>query len=313
MGPSRGHGQARRRIVRPVRVAICLLLVAACGKGDKKAPPDDPGGSGSSTAAGSVDKLDVSIDGKPVAMKRAFIKRVSPDQWRLHVSDDEGSCEELLSGVTNRKPGATTFVATIGKRIKADGTEVTTVLDLWSGGHLSDAVLASATIEGSSDKGGTVEIELGKMIDATKQRKLEIKGTLTAVGCGDQALPTVGLPKASHPSTAKLTVAGKQVPLVGAIRRGDDITLSTGPRDCTPPTVAAQAILEHAPTGWTMSGTWFDQPQGGTEVPELKVAPGSTGSSVDGATVTLALSGSGKIAEYPISLDGSIEAIDCPK
>ncbi len=220
MGAPRGHGRARRRIVAPVRVAICIVLVAACGKGDKKADPNGTAGSaGSAAETGSLDKLEVSVDGKRVPMKRAFIKRVSPDQWRLQVSDDEGSCDELLSGITNRKPGATSFVATIGRRVKPDGTEITSVLDLWSGGHLADAVLASAVVDGNTDKGNKVNVELGMMIDATKQRKLEIKGPLTAVGCGDQPSPPVGLPKAKHPSTATISIAGHSLPLASAIRR----------------------------------------------------------------------------------------------
>ena len=101
------------------------------------------------------------------------------------------------------------------------------------------------------------------------------------------------------------------VPLVGAIRRSDNITLSTALRECSPPTVPAQVVLEHTTAGWSMSGTWFETAVGGTEIPELKIAPGSTGSSVDGATVTLALSGTGKIGDYPVGLAGSIEAIDC--
>lgn len=126
-------------------LAVAVLLGAACGKGDKQADPkagadtkaataSETTGSGSGTPTPSLGKLTVTSDGKPVEMARAFVKRVSPDQWRILVGDTEGSCEELLSGVTNRKPGGTSFVASIVKRLKPDGSESVVVTDFWSAG-----------------------------------------------------------------------------------------------------------------------------------------------------------------------------------
>jgi hypothetical protein len=315
---------------RGVRIATCvltapLLLVAAC-KGEKQADPKAGDDSRAGTAASAASsqtfpKLTVTSDGKPVAMARAFIKRVSPDQWRILVGDTEGSCEELLSGVTNRAPGGTSFVASIGKRLKPDGSETMVVTDFWSAGHPTESVTGLASIAGTPDAGAKVEVKLGKIVDVDKARKLEISGAFTALGCGDQPPPAAGLPKAKHPSTAAVTIAGKRIAVASAIRSGDAITLTTGPRDCTPATVPAQATIEHRAGRWELTGTWFAQPSTSTDnalgdearTKDLKITPGDPGDSTDGKTIALALAGSGKLGDYPVALEGTIEAIDCPK
>jgi hypothetical protein len=310
-------------------VTVTVLLVSACGKGDKQADPkpaSDPksateaAGSGASKKP-SLDKLTVTSDGKPVAMTRAFVKRVSPDQWRILVGDIEGSCEELLSGVTNRQPGGTSFVASIGKRLKADGSESVVVTDFWSAGHPTESVTGLASIAGTADRGTEVAIKLAKIVDVDKTRKLEISGSFTAVGCGEQARPAVGVPKAAHPSTASVTIAGKRLPLVGATRTGDAIVLTTGPRDCTPPTVPAQATIEHRAGRWELTGTWFAEPSASTDnalgdearTKDLKITAGDAGDSTDGHTVSLALAGAGKLGDYSVVFEGTIEALECRK
>jgi hypothetical protein len=309
---------------------VAVLVVAACGKGDKQADPKagtDPKPAGETTGAGSgkgnpaLGKLTVTSDGKPVAMARAFVKRVSPDQWRILVGDTEGSCEELLSGVTNRQPGGTSFVASIGKRLKPDGSEAVVVTDFWSAGHPTDSVTSAASIAGPADRGAEVAIKLGKIVDVDKTRKLEISGSFTAVGCGDQAPPAVGVPKAAHPSTASVTIAGKRLPLVSATRTGDAIVVTSGPRDCTPPTVPAPATIEHRGGRWELTGTWFAGPSASTDhalgdearTKDLKITARDAGVSSDGRTVSLALAGSGRLGDYPVAFEGTIEALDCPK
>ncbi len=310
-------------------VTVTALLVPGCGKGDKQADPKagaDPKAATEAAGTGSgkkpaLDKLIVTSDGKPVAMTRAFIKRVSPDQWRILVGDTEGSCEELMSGVTNKQPGGTSFVASVGKRLKPDGSEAMVVTDFWSAGHPTDSVTSAASISGTADRGAEVAIKLAKIVDVDKARKLEISGSFTAVGCGEQAPPAAGLPKAAHPSTASITIAGKRLPLISATRTGDAIVVTSGPRDCTPPTVPAQVTIEHRAGRWELTGTWFAQPSASTDnalgdearTKDLKITPGDAGDSTDGKTVSLALAGAGKLGDYPVTFEGTIEALDCPK
>ena len=313
-----------------------LIALAALGCGSDKAAVPAGAGSGSGSAvptegsaiitgpAGAAapngfDKLRVTVDGQRVAMQRGFIKRVSPDQWRIQVGDVEGSCDELLSGVTNRQPGGVSFVASIGRRIRPDGSDTVVVTDFWSAGHPTESVTSTAAVSGTADRGSQTFVTLAKITDIDKTRKLEVDGSFTATGCGDQARPEVGLPKAQHPTTATLTLAGRKLPVLSAVRDGEAITLTSGPRDCSPPTVAAQAILRHRAGQWELSGTWFAQPSVATDNAvneadrpgDLKVSPGELGDSADGPTVALALSGAGKLGDYGVALSGTIEALDC--
>jgi hypothetical protein len=301
-----------------VRILL-LILLAACGsKGDDKPKPVDKG-SATTTETDVVkptagfEKLTVTRDGKPVAMTRAFIKRVSPDQWRLMVSDKEGSCEELISGVTNSIPGATHFVTTLRRRLAPDGSQQIFLTDLWTAGHPTKATFSTARITTPTDKGTNVEVELAKVTDDDAGKMLVAEGTFIAHGCGDQPPDGAGVPKDSHVSAASITVAGKKLELASATVTGDDLVLSTGPKDCSPVWPWAQVTLQRRAGSWILSGTWFEKEFTAYPVKDLAVTLGAQGSGKDGPTMAVTIAGSATIEGYPIQLDGTIEAIDCPK
>ncbi|MCW5803596.1 MAG: hypothetical protein KIT31_14530 [Deltaproteobacteria bacterium] len=304
-----------------------LLVVAACGGGADKNGGDDKrpgsGSPGSASGSGSADApkktLSVKLDGAPLSLERAYIKRVSPDHWRILVGDKEGSCGELLAGVTNRQQGATSFVATIRRRLGADGKFTTSVTDFWSAGHPTEARFAGASVTGDTARGKKVDVELAPIVDVDGKKKLEIAGAFVAEGCGDHPDSGFGVPKAKHPSTAKLAIAGHELALRGAILNGSDVVLSTGPKDCSRATAFAQVVLSHAYGRWELSGTWIAEPvqvadrSDKNTMKELTLKAGAAGTSADGPTAKLALGGRGTIGGYAIELSGEIEAIDCPK
>ncbi len=290
------------------------MFVFGCGNGDSKpaankvidkSDPVDP-----VRPVPGFGNLTVTSNGVATPMQRGFIKRVSLDQWRIQVSDKAGSCEELLSGVINSQQGATSFVATIAKHLAADGTETTVVTDLWSGGHSTKATLGTAEITGAADRDSKVEIELAHITDTDGARKLEIAGTFTAIGCGDAEPTGAGIPNVEHVSAARVTIAGKKLELKGAVKHGDQLTLSTGPKDCSDVQPWAQAVILHRNGRWELSGTLFGETSA-SPTTDLKVSPGTTGSTKDGPTIALTLAGAGKIGEYPVELEGTIEALDC--
>lgn len=296
------------------------LALAACGKssgGAKQDPPPVESGSGAGSAA-VVDeppvpvpaKLHVAKGGTSIAMAKAFIKRVSPDQWRVMVSDKEGSCEELLSGVTNQQPGATTIVATLVKHLKPDGAEDIAITDLWSTGRTAPAKLegASAKLSVPADKGAQVEVELATIIEGD----LAVDGTFTALGCGDQPAMDVGIPKDKHVSTATIALGNQKLPVANAIAKGDDLTLSTGPIDCSGVVPFARVIVRRTLGRWYLGGTWIPE-EVSSDVKELTATLGAQGGSKDGPTIAIALGGSATIGGYAVALDGTVEAIDCPK
>jgi len=299
---------------------LCVLAVCACACGGKSGDSSEATGSGGEPAKppAGFETLKATVDGKPVVLGRGFIKRVSPDHWRILVGDTEGSCEELLSGVTNKR-GGTSFVATIAKRVAPDGAASFAVTDFWSAGHPTEATFdGAAGVEGAADRGRTARVVLPKIVDDDQGKKLVVEGAFTATGCGDQAAPEPGvggIPKAAHVSAASITIAGHKLPVVGAILRGTEITLSTGPKDCTTVLPFAQVILRHQNGAWELSGTWIPKPKtetdtgGGMNHTTFKV--GVEGKSDDGAVASVEIGGSGTIGGYEIGLAGTVEAIDC--
>jgi hypothetical protein len=297
--------------------ALLILLVACGGKGDdKKEPKTVDKGSAVETdvvkPTAGFEKLTVTRDGKPVPMKRAFIKRVSPDQWRLMVSDKEGSCEELISGVTNSIPGATHLVATLRRRLAPDGTQQIHLTDVWTAGHPTTATFSTARITTPTDKGTNVEVELAKVTDDDQGKFLVAEGTFIAHGCGDQPPDGAGVPKDTHVSAATITVAGKKLDLMSATVTGDEVVLSTGPKDCSDTWPWAQVTLQRHLGEWTLSGTWLEK-EARDPAKDLKVTFGAQGSGKDGPTMAVSVAGTATIGGYPVQLDGTIEAIDCPK
>ncbi len=302
-----------------MKILAILVLFTACRKSDPAPKVVDKGSSTRDEVKPitGFDKFVVIRDGKPVKMTRAFIKRVSPDQWRLFVGDLEGSCEELLGGVTNSQQGATHFVTTLRRQLAPDGTHTIKLTDLWTAGHPTKATYSTARITEPTDKGVNVEIELQKITDDDAGKLLTAEGSLVALGCGDQPPDGAGVPKDVHVSAATVTVAGKKLEIKSATLDGDDVTLSTGPKDCSPVTPWSQVVVQrHTGTWtWTLSGTWFEKPVQGTSeaAKDLKLTTGAQGSGKDGPTMAITLAGSGTISTYPISLEGTLEAIDCPR
>lgn len=301
------------------RHALLILVLGACGR-DKREPesqsepkPVEPGSAAAFESSPGPEvpapaKLHVARAGKAIAMTRAFIKRVSPDQWRVMVSDKEGSCEELLSGVTNQVPGATTIVATLRKHVKPDGAEDIAATDVWASGRTAPATLegASAKLSVPADKGAQVEVELATIVEGD----LAVDGTFTALGCGDQPAMDVGIPKDKHVSTATITLANHKLDVASAIAKGDDLVLSTGPLDCSGVEPFARVIVRRTLGRWYVGGTWLAE-EASSDVKELTATLGAQGGSKDGPTIALTVGGSATIGGYAVALDGSVEAIDC--
>ena len=143
------------------------------------------------------------------------------------------------------------------------------------------------------------------------ERKLEISGPLTATGCGDQPETGVGIPKGAVTSSATITIAGKKLDLRGAILRGNDAVLSTGPKDCSTVSPFAPVVVEVTGGAWKLSGTWIAKPETAAEtMKDVKfkvVDKGTTETPVRRARAV----GPGGIGGYPVQFAGSILALDC--
>jgi hypothetical protein len=130
----------------------------------------------------------------------------------------------------------------------------------------------------------------------------------------------MGAPKQTHKSKGTLTVAGKPLEIKGVTvqtRPGvaatdlPNITISTNVKDCSTVTLPAPVILERIDTRWSLRGTWFDEPITATDAKDLVFNANGVGTSTDGPTLDLQLSGAGKFGDYTVKLDGTAEAIEC--
>jgi len=117
-----------------------VLLMAACKGGDAKDKPTggsgQPRGSGEppAKAVGAFDKLTVTVDGKPVPIATALIKKISPDRFQLYRSNQGGSCTELLDNVFNGGDDTKLDVLVdLTPRLTVDGKQATEVTYIHEG------------------------------------------------------------------------------------------------------------------------------------------------------------------------------------
>jgi len=287
-----------------VRFAWLFVLVA-CGKSGKKAVPQ-----------GSFDTLKVTMAGQPIAIDRAFIKRVSPDVYTVVLGAGKGSCEDLLAGADKSKPGTQAFSFTFAKRVD----EAFHVTDVWSR-DFSVKVSAPGTVmfDGNADKDTKATIKNVVF----NEGGFSATGSFTAVGCGEPVVTGLGTPKMPKKMKAVMVIGGRVLDVRGVTvqaRAGaadatdlPNIRISSSPLDCSGVTLPAQAILERSDGKWSLSGTWFDAPRIDTEdkAKPLTFSANNVGNSTDGPTLMLQVSGLGSIGGIQVELNGTAEAIEC--
>ena len=281
---------------------IAIVFLLACGK-DKAEPKHAP------------QNVQVTVDGAPLAIDRAFIKRVAPDVYTVLVGSGKGSCESLIAG-TNDGTGKT-FSFNVQKRVAPLGHESFVVTDLWSRDFDATAPFdVKVKLAGNADKNTTTAIELA----AIQGKSFSASGSITAQGCGEVAPAGTGVPKVEHRSKGTILIAGKKLAVKNVtvqVRQGaaaadlPNIVISTGPRDCSGVQLPAPVIIERVDGKWFLSGTWLETKIEGTETAELTFSANMAGKSEDGPTVNLQLSGKGKFGDYTVELFGTVEAIEC--
>jgi hypothetical protein len=309
--------------------ALLALAVAGACKDRSDKPPPAP----RPATPATLDKLDVVFDGARVVMAKAYVKQlVIEGRFQVYLTSKGGSCAELLANVFNRHDEQT-LLFNIGDRLAPDGKLTTIVTDVFIRGSGTVQPGATARLVGTAEKGKPVEVTVDFAATAGDD-KYTAKGSFFAEGCGADEPPTFGVPKAKHPSTATLTLAGKKLPIASALRVGRDQTwatgsprtrnyiLSTGPKDCSSAFPPAAIVLRREGARWYAEGESLGtsitnsspiDKSGQPETRNITVTPGKPGKSDDGETIELVLGGSGTIGTYPFGLDGTIEALDCPE
>lgn len=284
----------------------CLLIATSCKQAETQAPAKGSAGSAKAAldAATAPPPATVSIvkDGKPQPTEKAFVKQLPDGKLQLYVGEG-GSCEQLLTNVFDGKNES--ILIDLPARLAPDGTESRTVSTVYDGPSEDVDPGATATVKGDLAKGNKVTIDFAF---TAKAAKLEGKGSVVAESCGDQDVSTK-LPKAEHPSKAKMTIANKTLPIRAALVKGTTIELSDFPRDCVSAWYIGASLKKDGT--WRLSGQRFEKPVDG-EATGLTVTQGAKGTSADGPTVQLTVGGEGKVGDYPVKLEGTIEALACP-
>jgi hypothetical protein len=268
--------------------------------------------------AASFDQLHVTVAGKPLAVTRALIKRMPAGRAQIFLANQGGSCHELLDNLFHGHDGQIDLLVTTGTWLAASGAQTQGVSDLSFHGPRALEPGTKATVGAFGAVGAEVPVTLDVKGLGTNQDAVEIHGAFTAENCGDQGPDPSGAPKAAHPSSATIEVAGKQLALAGALVRDGDLWLSAAPRDCSRWIPWAELRLDRVRDTWTLSGTWLEQDYSNRVAPDdlmrgVTVVRGAKGTSADGPTIALTLSGAGTVEGYPVAVAGTIEAIECPK
>lgn len=267
---------------------LALVLLVACSSKKAEPPP---------AAKPKLDGLHVTVDGKPLAIDRAFLRQASPDVHVVILGAGKGSCTE---------DGTLGF--TLTKRLAATGHDRYTVTGIYARDFDTQFTAPAAA-----------ELVDTKITVRATTPKLSLDGTFEALRCPLQQPTGLGAPKMTHKSAGTIAVAGKLLDIKGVTvqaRPGvaatdlPDIVISTNVKDCSTVTLPAPVILARKDGTWTMSGTYFEGELAATES-TLAFNANNVGKSPDGPTLDLQLSGSAKLGDYTVKLSGTAEAVEC--
>jgi len=292
-----------------VRAAWLSIVACACGNGtpaESKSQNNEP----AKPAATSLEGVKVTRDGKPVAIAHAYSKKLGlGERYQLLLTSKDSSCPELVDNLFNKRDGEQTLLFDLGERLAPDGTLSGVVTQLYDPHGITIDPGSKASAKGS-------EFSIDLEAKAGSAAFASVHGTFKAEDCGLHPREDSGLPKAKHPSTATIEIAGKRLPLVGAVVVKDNVLLSTAPKACDGWLPTAQVMIWRAQKLWSVRGEWFDGETGNHALPDentkdIKIERGAAGTSDDGPTVQLTVSGKGTIGKYPVTLAGTIEALDC--
>lgn len=151
-------------------------------KKSKKRASAEPSGETSGGSSASAGELVVTMDGAPVTLRAAFIKRRPPGVYQLYATSGTASCQELLDNFFDEPKSE--------KRILLDLTEtdgVLTISEVYTGARwTSIAPGARATLVGKADAGSKNTVTLDFSLVEKGVEVMRVNGALVAEGCGER-------------------------------------------------------------------------------------------------------------------------------
>lgn len=264
-------------------------------------------------------KLTVTVDGKPVEMKTAYVIKEADGDLRFEVSSELATCDLVTSNMRQIYDSETSFNVRASALLEPDGSlTYQTASTYFSGQNDSFPKPTTLTGDGSPDKPATIDVDFETKSIMEPQKTLKVTGTIDAIGCVAPP-PEHPAPPLPPEQPASITVAGKKFPvrLAKLEKRGDEVSLeiSSGGTVCKG-------------TGWEagdelkMSFTFGKEKldriwMGGDLVPQ------ASESLVDEAKrfkVTPAVPAAGEVEiaadttvnGYPVKIEGKFTAVECP-
>jgi hypothetical protein len=331
--------------------ALCLALlgVAACsGDGDAPrvaaAPRPRPVASFSarpvSTAATApsalpppAPPLTFTVDGKPIHIVSAVAVASDNDEIEVEVTDFEYGCEGLLSRVGYPKDGDTWLQLRLGKQLRPNGELVWALRASSYGGSFTETqgsgdALLGATIDPTAGARGKLPMNLEHTVllsGGEHGPKLVLKGDLEVLGCGKREWLAEPPPPPVPQPDAFITIAGRELPIVGAAISERDghrtLLVSDAATLCDDSgTFASSRGHVSISVSWDKEGKIYNAIRDGYWVGwgvlqqaavDLTVSPTAVPKGKRELTVTLG--GTATVDEYPVALRGQVRAEICRK
>ena len=289
-----------------MRLSILVLFLVACSKHDDASKPNAVQIDPPAPKPAGLSTLEVTADGKRVEMTSATLVHRSDGSLSIEVANNDLPCESARRSERFGVPkDDISFHAILRQHLAGDGS-MKYVVERFG---IADPKAVELDVSGP-------KIAIKATLDASGTgvehwKHLVIAGSVTPTDCGNAEIEKdhPAIAKTPHPSTATLTIAGQRLAIHSAVRRDGKVVLSTEPMTCAPYLIAPRVMLTIGKDQWQLEGSWPDGFIASTGT--FKTAAGKTGTSADGPTVELTLSGSAATDIYKLELAGTIEALDC--
>lgn len=309
------------------------ILCAALASSILLGCDDKPTSSASASAVPAdiaVDKLEATLNDKPVAFKTALVMSFGGRALSVLLSTANVSCEAATAGARMMAPDEIAVKLSLAPRLAADGSEVWTLTD----SHL-DGMRGNSDVPGKlvvpeavdASRATKLELDLTRQFAAspalgTPERKLALRGSFTAHGCG--SVENGNAPRSQGKLTVKL--AGKTFQMNGALLErhvsgeGSELRLSTRAASCKRHPVdndlAMELLLgaEGRVTMVAMRGELLPKQYSKGLGPNDPPATYKAAGPLEGeGEVEVEVSLNDSVVGYPLEVKGTATALRCPK
>ncbi|MBX3161240.1 MAG: hypothetical protein KF773_35085 [Deltaproteobacteria bacterium] len=264
------------------------------------------------------ERLTVTLEGKPLVPATALAYRHWDGSLKVTVSTVPISCDDVTGTMRVMFPDEVTFDLSADDALQPDGSVRREVRSTYFEGMTQQSTSpATGEGDGSPGKPTTLAVDLETHAANKDARKLVVKGTIDALGCGAGKADAPTPPKEQD---ATIEIAGKKLAIRTALleKTGDwpVLRLFTGGEGCKPVAFAPPSDLS-VDLVWfkpekigqvTLGGRLIGQKMDQTFDPaKVRVTPAPPVAGEVALDIDATVSG------YPVKVTGKVTAVACPK